>query len=57
MQFYIIGNITSDDFFAQCANEAKALEFSFSEAICYMRIVKFSVQCKMFSVTILLLGD
>ena len=33
MQFYIIGNTTSGDFFAQCANEAKALEFSVSEAI------------------------
>ena len=40
MQFYITGNTTSGDFFAQCANEAKALEFSFSEAICYMSIVK-----------------
>ena len=41
MQFYITGNTTSGVFFfAQCANEAKALEFSFSEAICYMSIVK-----------------
>ena len=40
MQFYITGNTTSGDFFAQCANEAKALELSFSEAICYMSIVK-----------------
>ena len=36
MQFYIIGNTTSGDFFAQCANEAKALEFSFSEAMLYV---------------------